>query len=449
MVCRRFLAVTALLYLRLSLACYCSLMLLAILGREPDLSLAELEALVGADRLTPLSSLAVRIDGDVLPVPLTSLGGTIKLARVIDTLEGENWKSLSRQLLGRLDFCQLFDCAQDRIFDLGVSVYGLRVTPREITGLGLDLKKKFHRESAAHRLRIVPNKQPDLSSAQVLHNHLFERAKGAEVILLAAKGKTYVAITEAVQDIDAYSRRDFGRPCRDARVGMLPPKLAQIILNLAVGQIQSQRYDSELPSTLNLQPITVLDPFCGTGVLIQEALLMGLACHGADIDARIGECYLQNIDWLVAQYPHLSGASWQLADATTATWEDSVFGPGKDQVKRVPLRFDSVATEIYLGAPLEKVPAAAELTGLADEISALVKAFLLNLARQSPAGTRLCLAVPAWQTAPRRFHRLPVLDQISDLGYTWVQFSHVNTKELTYARDDQIVGRQLLVLERM
>jgi hypothetical protein len=431
-------------------------MLLALLGRESDLSVAELESLVGGDKLTLLSAQAVLLDVDTLPVPFTHLGGTIKLARLIDTVEDENWKSLARQLLDRLDFCQLFDCTHDRTFDLGISTYNLRVTPREITGLGLDLKKKFRRESAVHRVRIVPNKQSDLSSAQVLHNHLYDRAKGAELILLGAKGETYIAITESVQDIDAYSRRDFGRPCRDARVGMLPPKLAQIILNLAVGQIQSRklqvkgrRSDSGPPSTFNFQPLAVLDPFCGTGVLIQEALLMGHVGHGADIDERIGECYRQNIDWLVAQYPRLSGASWQLADATTASWEDSEFGPAKDEVKRVPLRFDIVATEVYLGSPLEKVPTTEELAPLVHEIDILVKAFLGNVARQSAVGLRLCLAVPAWQTAPRHFHRLPVLDQISDLGYTWAQFSHVNTRELTYARDDQIVGRQLLVLERI
>jgi hypothetical protein len=39
-----------------------------------------------------------------------------------------------------------------------------------------------------------------------------------------------------VQDIDAYAERDFERPMRDAFVGMLPPKLAQIMLNLAVGE---------------------------------------------------------------------------------------------------------------------------------------------------------------------------------------------------------------------
>lgn len=71
--------------------------------------------------------------------------------------------------------------------------------------------------------------------------------------------------------------RDYGRPARDARVGMLPPKLAQIMLNLSVKDEKSG---------------TVLDPFCGTGVLLQEAALAGFDFIGSDIEPRMVEMTL-------------------------------------------------------------------------------------------------------------------------------------------------------------
>jgi hypothetical protein len=37
----------------------------------------------------------------------------------------------------------------------------------------------------------------------------------------------------ALQDFESYSKRDYGRPARDPRTGSLPPKLAQILINLA------------------------------------------------------------------------------------------------------------------------------------------------------------------------------------------------------------------------
>jgi hypothetical protein len=48
----------------------------------------------------------------------------------------------------------------------------------------------------------------------------------------------------------------------------------------------------------------------------------------------------------------------------------------------------------------------------------------------------------------RQFRSLPALDDLTDMGYTLKQFSHVDTRELFYARPDQVVGRQLVTLER-
>jgi len=51
---------------------------------------------------------------------------------------------------------------------------------------------------------------------------------------------------------------------------MLPPKLAQILVN----SVQAQ---------------TVYDPFCGTGVIPQEALLLGRTASGSDLSDEIGD----------------------------------------------------------------------------------------------------------------------------------------------------------------
>ena len=99
------------------------------------------------------------------------------------------------------------------------------------------------------------------------------------------KDKIIIARTKKVQDITDYTDRDRNRPKRDAYVGMLPPKLAQIIINLASGnnQIAGKR---------------LLDPFCGTGVIPQEALLMGFDVYGTDIEQKMIDYSQINIEWL-------------------------------------------------------------------------------------------------------------------------------------------------------
>jgi len=47
----------------------------------------------------------------------------------------------------------------------------------------------------------------------------------------------------------------------------------------------------------------------------------------------------------------------------------------------------------------------------------IIEKFLRNIASQLQPGTRLCLAVPAWQAPSGHFHHLPLLDHLAEMGY--------------------------------
>lgn len=72
-------------------------------------------------------------------------------------------------------------------------------------------------------LRIIPNKNQDLGSAQLAHLKL--GSGGLELNLIFKKSNIYVASTLESQNLKNYTLRDYGRPARDARVGMLPQSL--------------------------------------------------------------------------------------------------------------------------------------------------------------------------------------------------------------------------------
>ncbi len=59
----------------------------------------------------------------------------------------------------------------------------------------------------------------------------------------------------------------------------------------------------------------------------------------------------------------------------------------------------------------------------------------------------MCIAIPAWRTTSG-VKRLPVLDQLEELGYTRLRFTHVGTDQLLYYRPEQHVARELVVLIR-
>ena len=384
---------------------------LVILGRQPVLGLAELESLYGAEAITVIGRGGALIDIDSGDINFARLGGSVKLARVLHTLDTTNWEDIEEYL--KKSIPEHLKHVKGGKLQLGLSTFGLRVRPKEINGTGLRLKKII--KSKGHSVRVIPNKSPALNSAQVLHNQLIGQ-NGWELVLARFGDKTILAQTTAEQNIEAYARRDQNRPMRDARVGMLPPKLAQILINLT-----------------NTEPGSrILDPFCGTGVVLQEAALMGYRVYGTDIDERMAQYSRDNLEWL--KKSHGINFDWtvEVGDATSYAWQEPVH---------------AVAGETYLGRPLSTKPPQKLMEQIIGECDKIHNAFLQNLSTQLNSGDLVCLGVPAWKSKNGFLH-LKTLDLFEELGYTRKSFVHARNEELIYHRPDQIVARELIVLEK-
>ena len=190
---------------------------------------AELESLYGNDGLRAVGDEALLIDKEPRAIAFERLGGTIKLCRVLTMLDTANWRQIETYLAETIP--RHLDTLPEGKLQLGLSVYGLPVAAKQLLASGLTLKKII--KNTGRSVRLIPNKEPALNSAQVLRNGLLGPL-GWELVFVRDGNQTILAQTVAEQDIDAYAARDQARPKRDARVGMLPPKLAQIIINLAV-----------------------------------------------------------------------------------------------------------------------------------------------------------------------------------------------------------------------
>jgi tRNA (guanine10-N2)-dimethyltransferase len=194
---------------------------------------------------------------------------------------------------------------------------------------------------------------------------------------------------------------------------MLPPKLAQILINLC----------GDLP-----KDSTILDPFCGTGVVLQEASLMGYKTYGTDLSERMIEYSEKNLKWLDAK-----DFKVEQGDATEHTWTGKI---------------DAVACETYLGAPMSLPPVDIKLKEQKAECSRIILGFLKNISAQIEPGTPLAIAVPAWLRPNGYYERLNILDSIEDLGYNVLKFNHLGQTEMLYHRDGQVVAREIIVLRK-
>jgi tRNA (guanine10-N2)-dimethyltransferase len=346
-------------------------------------------------------------------IDFTRLGGSTRLAKPLTELDTTRWPDIARYLREQLPFH--LDYLPEGKLKLGLSAFGLPVATKQLLATGLELKKVC--KKAGRAVRIIPNTEIELNSAQVLHNHLTGEL-GMELLLIRNRNKTYVAQTCEIQNIEAYAKRDQARPKRDAKVGMLPPKLAQIIVNLAAGPLPPQE-DS-----------VVLDPFCGTGVILQEALLMGYGAYGSDLEPRMVDYSRHNLKWL-STHRSLNDPLLEAGDATNHNWQHP---------------FTVVASETYLGRPLSSWPSSETLQHIMGDCNTIITKFLANLADQIPSKTRICLAVPAWRGSST--HHLELLDHLGEIGYNRVSFEHVSTNDLVYYRPNQIVARELLVITR-
>jgi len=271
---------------------------IAILGRQPALGMAELEQLYGSRAVRWFSDTTAIIDSPAFD--FERLGGTQKAGRVVSELRGD-WRQVSMKLVSA--YAQAWADHEGKI-TLGISAYGFKTTPRDVQKTGIILKGKLKERGVS--LRLIPNTDIALSSATSHHNKLGLSDNHVELIVVrGANGAAIIAESVGAQNITALAARDQGRPKRDAFVGMLPPKLARMMVNLA--PVKAGR---------------ILDPFCGTGVLLQEAALLGYDVYGTDLVPKMVQFTQANLNWLTDTHHVTPNVTLDTGDAMTYQWQD-------------------------------------------------------------------------------------------------------------------------------
>ena len=391
-------------------------MIVFVLGRQPEISLAELQAVYRRTPKLLAGHLAgLDIEQEAALATAKDLGSIVKVAELVSdsfTLDADSIARLTHHL---------FDQTTGKI-TLGVSYYESSAKSNLTANFSRAMRASL--EQSGHSVRLVPSQQAALSTATVLHNKLaIGNPKKVELLLTPAPGSHRLAVAKTiyVQDIGAYTLRDRCRPRRDTRNGMLPPKLAQTMINLARGACQLTR------------PTNLLDPFCGTGVILQEAGLMGLTTYGSDNNPRMIDYTQTNLDWLARRYRPASRPRLTIADATSFNWQQWL----------APDRLELIASETYLGRPYTSPPHLSELKSNLHDCNVIIGKFIANLSPQLPSGAGVCLGVPVWYIRDH-IHHLPCLAELPRHKLR----SITTGANLIYHRPDQVVGRELLVLQK-
>ena len=357
-----------------------------ILGHNPKLSTAEVMAVLPKAKVANLSSSFLIVENTKIDCEelMKRMGGSIKIAEVI--AEKIDKKLIIQELKlikseGKLNFgLSYYECKKDK--------------------LGMEIKGALKKDRITSRL--VVGKDKALSSV------ILKKNKVHEFLIIQDK---YLAKTCAIQDFESYGKRDFARPERDLKSGSMPPKLAQIMINLAQAKLTEKIYD----------------PFCGSGTIIQEALVMGYKnVTGSDNSEKAVSDTNRNLAWLERSFktPEIKVS---LIDVRALS----------QQVEDI----DAIVTEPYLGPPLKGGETREQLLKNIAELEELYIAAFEQFSKVLNKDGHVVIILPTFR-AGKETLELKIQDKIKDLGFT-----QISKDDLFYSREDQKVFRNVRVFK--
>ncbi len=427
-----------------------------ILGRIPTLSTAEVLNVFRREKATYQ---ILKLSEEVLiadlaePIKneqefLDKLGGTIKIIEVL----GEVSKvSDLRKALNVDELMDKYPNIKQEVknipfpkFYWGLSVYFLCKTKlhikqkiaKEIKSYLIGAKEILRERQIRCRIVTPPPHKLALDAPAVAKDGLIK--KGGEIAIAVDKEKVYFGKTLAVQDFKFYGLRDYGRPARDMKVGMMPPKLAQIMLNLSTAKKGG----------------TILDPFCGTGVLLQEALLMGYKVIGSDKSEEAIKISKKNLEWLALKLKDTAERQLDLGQ-NLKLFHSDVSNLAKFIAQN---SVDAVVSEGTLGPRYShRFPTDAEAERNFKNLETLHLSAFKVLKNILISRGRIVITFPVYQTGKKKYAFAPFIDKITEVGYSMIHPLNSeklpeNTairlserKTIIYDRPDQIVGREIVI----
>lgn len=398
-----------------------------ILGRNADISIAEIHAVFeknGWDYHLALESrevLIVSSENASAELLHKTLGGTIKIGKVEKV-----------SLLESLETDLSVDFLLDNIFlkttgkiQFGISVYngGDRYVTDELTSkiTGFSKGIKALLEQKGQSVRFAYSRDRFLSSVTVDKNKLIQ--KGAEILLIPTRDTVFIGKTLSVQEFEEFSKRDYGRPARDLKSGIMPPKLARMMINLA-----------EIGAT-----DVLLDPFCGSGTVLQEALLLGYTnIIGRDITDKAITDTKTNLDWLGREINFDLNPKIDVAVGDATKLSSSI----------LPESISAIVTEPYLGPTLHGQLYPEKLQNITRELENLyLKAFAEFQKILKPGGA-VVMVLPAFVQRNGAYF-LPILSEITKLGFTQDKFGDSVRGTVTYGNNYDFVLREIVKFRKV
>jgi tRNA G10 N-methylase Trm11 len=379
-----------------------------LLGREFKLSVAEILSVfpnietIYQDKQLLLGD---NISEKEILEKASRLGGTIKIIALSTTD-----KSVEELIYERAP-------EPGNKYQYALSTFGIKKPLKEVL---MKVKKGLKADSIS--ARFINKDFKNVSSAQIIGELLIRRQTDFNYIVTDAA--TYFGQSIWVQDIYAYSKRDYAKD-RDMQVGMLPPKLSQMMINLSNGSI-------------------IYDPFVGLGTILIESLHMGnKTVFGSDLSEVMVETSTSNCKDSASKL-EIEATIWIEKLNAKYIYESDFFNQAK---------IDAIVTEGYLWEVMTKKNISKErILKQRESLIKIHEAFFAGLKKINYTGN-IVICFPFWEHKGIYSYFDEIYDVIAQnceilpLFPTDYETQATKAGSLLYKREKQLVWREIFKLK--
>jgi len=217
------------------------------------------------------------------------------------------------------------------------------------------------------------------------------------------KKMVYLGIVTQKYSNTEVRKRDMQKPIRREYLA-ISPRLAKILINLSGAK----------PHDL------LLDPFCGVGGILQEALLKKINVYGIDKDKQATINAEKNLKWLKNQYNFKSKYKIENTDSR----------------KTPDFQFTAIATEAPLGKTLRKKPNDEEAKQIITDFEAYIIPILIRLKKIKKPSAKIAITFPVVKTYHVDVKKIATKTELK-----------IYMEPILESRDDQYISRDIVMLQ--
>lgn len=344
------------------------------------------------------------VSAELLEKIFKRLGGFIRYGEIIDDLDS---------------FLTSFTTHEGKVV-FGISVLGVESNLSQ-KKLGNSIKEGLKEFGISSRF-IAPSKnEKSLNYGQIQYNHILR--KGFELCILNNGKEEIYGKTVLVQNVEEFAKRDLDRPYTDMEMGVLPPKLARMMVNFTA-----------------LNSGIIWDPFCGSGTIPMEAAVLGFNFLASDIDSNAVHHTEENIKWLDKE--------GLIDDIFYESFRLDVSQPDHEIVKKLKnTDLSGIVCEPFMGVAQKRELAEINAEKLLDDVKSLYRAlFKLIDEKIEKRGIKVVIIIPSYKT--RNGWKTFGVRELLTNRWEVLNTYYSGGRDLKWSRKNSIITRNIFILNR-